>query len=357
LESLFFNLSPEEQTKTFAEVAPYRFKQLEHWLYEKRCVNVDEMSNISKDLREKLRPLLPSPTVHERIDAPDGSTKLLLGSGKFLMETVILRYKERTSLCISTQVGCKLACRFCQTGKLGFFKNLTVHDIMMQFYLSQAIVAEEGRKISHVVFMGMGEPLDNYTTSIAVANLLTERIGISAKNVTISTSGIAPKIIQMAHDTRASLALSLHSADPEKRTELMPINQRHSLDELKQALLYYQKQTGKMITLEYILIDNVNTSALDAKKLVKYVHGLRVKVNLIPFNAHPGMPYQRPSPETIRSFQAHLSQRSIPSPVRYSLGLDISAACGQLAAKNQHMLHDVPSRLAMKSAQNQQSSF
>jgi 23S rRNA (adenine2503-C2)-methyltransferase len=207
-------------------------------------------------------------------------------------------------------------------------------------------VRQEGRRISHVVFMGMGEPLDNYAAAVKATNLLIgeDAFGLSNRHVTISTSGIAPKIVELARDSRASLAVSLHAANDTLRSELMPINRKYSLSELKDAIKAWQKATLKKITIEYILIAGKNCDQQHANELVRFLSGLKAKVNLIPFNAHPGLPYERPGAEEIRAFQTYLASRSIPAPVRYSLGLDVSAACGQLAAKKAPELALAPER-------------
>ena len=200
--------------------------------------------------------------------------------------------------------------------------------------------------------MGMGEPLDNYEQVVKAVNLFTRAgsYGLSARRVTVSTSGITPKIALLAEQARASLAVSLHASRDDLRSELMPINRRFPLAVLKEQLLAYQEKTGEKITIEYILIRNKNCGIREAKELVKFLHGLKAKVNLIPFNAHPGMDYDRPEEADILAFQQHLSRRGYPAPVRYSKGLGVSAACGQLAAKHQQNLGDAPKR---KSVVNQ----
>ncbi len=330
----------------------YRAAQVLKWIYSSKCMDLAQMSNLPGSLREKLRTGLnwKLPEVHSTLAADDGSTKLLLktSTGQY-MEAVILRYENRTSLCVSSQVGCKLACSFCQTGKLGFFRHLKAEEILAQYVVASNITASEGRRISHVVFMGMGEPLDNYNNVVtSVKTLLRPEdqfgFGLSNRHVTVSTSGIAPKIIELAKEVKCALALSLHAARDELRTELMPVNRRWPLADLKTALMLYQDITGNKVTLEYILIKNMNCGIREAKELVKFIHGLRAKVNLIPFNAHPGLPFERPGEEEIRAFQKHLAERSIPAPVRYSKGLDVSAACGQLAAKQIENLRSAPAR-------------
>lgn len=346
----FLKLSPtaiKEQLQTWGEVA-FRAQQLTDWIYTKRVFSLEAMTNLPAGLKDLLGTHYrwELPTIVSRLDSADGSSKLLLNSGRGYIETVILRYPGRTSLCVSSQVGCKLACTFCQTGKLGFVRNLSAAEILSQFAVAQSAVAAEGRRISHVVFMGMGEPLDNYDAVIDAVNRLTSKaaFGLSARNVTVSTSGIAPRIRQLATDAKCALALSLHAARDELRSELMPINRRFDLQELKSALLEYQRVTGDKLTIEYILIKDKNCGIHEAKELVKFLHGVRAKVNLIPFNSHPGMPFSRPSDEEIRAFQKYLADRSFAAPVRYSKGLDVSAACGQLAAKGADAISAVPVR-------------
>ncbi len=327
----------------------FRSQQIYEWIWQKRVFSPESMTNLSRGTRQQLAESLnwDLPTIDQRLDSRDGTTKLLfLGARNQYFEAVIMRYENRVTLCLSSQVGCKLACSFCQTGKLGFFRHLTAAEILGQYAVAENIVAGEGLRVSNVVFMGMGEPLDNYEHAVNACNRLIEPefFGLSARHVTISTSGIAPKLAQLAHDTRASLAVSLHAATDTLRQQLMPINRRYPLTELKAAMQSYQQDSGRKITIEYILIKDMNSGEAHARDLVRFLQGLRCKVNLIPFNAHPGLPYQRPSDDEIRRFQEFLAQRSIAAPVRYSRGGEVSAACGQLAAKRESMLQEVPQR-------------
>lgn len=346
-----FSHTRQEMEAYFQElgVAKFRTSQFCDWFFEKKVFDLNAMSNLPKTLKESLAEAFDwnLPTVTDKLDGSDGATKLLIeGARGQLYEAVILRYENRVSLCVSSQVGCKLACSFCQTGKLGFFRNLTAGEIIGQYALAQQIVHKEGRRTSHIVFMGMGEPLDNYANVTKAVNILVgeKEFNLSSRHVTISTSGMVPRIKTLTEDVNAALAISLHACRDELRSELMPINRKYNLEKLKDSLMYFQKQTGKKITIEYILIGNTNCGLREAKELVKFIHGLRVKVNLIPFNSHPGLPWDRPTEEQIRNFQKYLSDRSIPAPVRYSKGLDVSAACGQLAAKALQNLHSAPAR-------------
>lgn len=337
----------------------FRAKQVMEWIYQRNTIDPEQMSNLPSGLREKMKLEWDCalPRVVSSLSSEDGSTKLLLkNSRNQSIETVILRYEGRTSLCVSSQVGCKLACNFCQTGKLGFVAHLSKADIISQLVLANQILKDEEKKVSHVVFMGMGEPLDNYDHAVSAANTMIDPdyFGLSARHVTISSSGLANRIETLAKDSRAALALSLHAASDELRTELMPINRKFPLARLKESLINYQTATGRKITIEYILIAQKNCRLKDAKDLVRFLHGLRCKVNLIPFNSHPGLPYERPGDDEIRQFQKYLSDRSIPAPVRYSKGLDVSAACGQLAAKDRSELTAAPdrSRIAVNQPSN-----
>ncbi|MDA9951374.1 23S rRNA (adenine(2503)-C(2))-methyltransferase RlmN [Oligoflexaceae bacterium] len=327
----------------------FRGKQVVDWIYKKGIVDPDLMLNVPKQTREKLRDSfsLAMPDIESQITSADGTTKLLLRSHRrHMIETVIMRYDERTTLCVSSQVGCKLACSFCQTGKLGFFRHLQTSEILAQLHMANAILAPENRKISNIVFMGMGEPLDNYDAVLASVHRMIDEpaYNLSSRHVTVSTSGLCPQIKRFATESKASLAVSLHSADPDTRTSLMPINRKYDLVKLKEALMEFQDSRNRKITIEYILIRDQTCSPLQAKKLVSFLHGLKAKVNLIPFNDHPGSEYGRPSDKDIAAFQKYLVDRGYPAPVRYSRGLEVSAACGQLAAKSIGELGDVPTR-------------
>ena len=347
----FLDLNRDDWTSFFkAQGVPgFRATQASDWVFKHLALSTTEMTNISKDLRATLDASFDwhLPEVVSALNSQDGSTKLLLKTknGQYI-ESVILRYEGRVSLCVSSQVGCKMACSFCQTGKLGFFRNLSTHEIIAQYVIAARMVRAEGRRLSHVVYMGMGEPLDNYQNVVKSANMLVspDGFGLSARHVTVSTSGVVPKIKDLAKDARCALAVSLHAARDDLRNELMPINRKWDLADLKSALLEYQRETGDKITFEYIMIKDKNCGLREAKDLMKFLHGFKAKVNLIPFNAHPGMPHDRPTDSDIRAFQVYLAERSIAAPVRYSKGLDVSGACGQLAAKTQDSLHLAPAR-------------
>jgi 23S rRNA (adenine2503-C2)-methyltransferase len=358
-------LSRAEWASTFSSLSlpAYRSQQVADWVFKYFCSSPDNMTNLSKDHRTLLKDHFnwATPEVVSALNSDDGSTKLLLKTSRGqLIESVILRYDNRVSLCVSSQVGCKMACSFCQTGKLGFMRHLSAHEIISQFVIAAQMLRKEGRRLSHVVFMGMGEPLDNYENVKKAVELMIspEGFGLSRRHVTISTSGLVDKIDKLtSDDLGAALAVSLHAANDTLRSELMPINRKYPLAELKESLLRYQRATGDKVTIEYILIRDKNASEKNARELVTYLSGLSAKVNLIPFNAHPGLPYERPSDEEISKFQAFLAKRSIAAPVRYSKGLDVSGACGQLAAKTMDSLHLKPERSSLLAASRSSTPF
>ncbi|CRX38316.1 23S rRNA (adenine(2503)-C(2))-methyltransferase RlmN [Estrella lausannensis] len=344
------DLSSEEWNAWLMERGHPRFAaaQIMRWIFCKGVVNPSDFTNLSLKLRDELAASFSFelPLVDSVLNSSDASQKVLLKTcdGQ-LFEMVIMPADGRVTLCISSQVGCKMGCGFCQTGKMGFKRNLTSGEILSQLILANRFLNEAGRpNVSNVVFMGMGEPLDNYEAVVKACQIMIHKdfFALSKHRVTVSTSGLVPEIRRLGVDLPVRLAISLHSPDDVKRSTLMPINRRYPLDELKKALLEYPAPDRYGITFEYIMIDSLNDSIEDAKKLVRFVHGLKVKVNLIPMNPFPGSPYKASSKENIRAFQLYLSDRSIPAPVRYSRGPDVSAACGQLAAKRKDELEMDP---------------
>ncbi len=319
---------------------PFTGTQVYDWIYRKGVLDLELYTNISPKIKEVLKnsfdwnPL----KIHSQLRSQDTSQKFLLRTyDNLLIEMVLMPSENRVTLCISSQVGCKMGCTFCQTGKMGFKRNLSSGEILHQIHLANAALKEDGdeRKVTNIVFMGMGEPLDNYQEVVKACTLMIDPKGyaLSKNRVTISTSGLIPEIKQLGKDLPVRLAISLHNADNEKRSEIMPINRKYGLDDLKLALLEYPSPSRYGITFEYVMIDGVNDSIANAKKLVKFVHGLKAKVNLIPLNYFPGVPLKASTAANLREFQAYLTSRSIPAPVRYSRGQDISGGCGQLAAK------------------------
>lgn len=317
------------------QLPSYVGKQVFEWIYRKECVRPSAFSNISAALRQLLQEKFrwDLPMVDSHLTSQDGSQKFLLRTeDHLLLEMVLMPSENRTTLCISCQVGCKMGCTFCQTGKMGFKRNLSSGEILAQIHLANGFAPQ---KVTNIVFMGMGEPLDNYDEVVKACQIMIapDGFGLSKSRVTISTSGLVPEIKRLGADLPVRLAISLHSADEAQRSEMMPINRKYSLQALKAALLEYPSPARYGITFEYVMIEGVNDTLAHAKKLVRYVHGLKAKVNLIPVNHFPGVPIRASSAERLHQFQAYLTERSIPAPVRYSRGQDISGGCGQLAAK------------------------
>lgn len=344
------NLSEEDWKAWCKEKAipEYISGQILDWIYKKNSLNCQNFSNLSKQVRVLLEEsfLWNEMEVISRLVSSDGSEKFLLKTDdNLLIEMVRMPSENRTTLCISSQVGCRMGCTFCQTGKMGFKRDLSAGEILSQIHL-----ANQQGKISNVVFMGMGEPLDNYDTVVKACTMMlsSKGYGLSKSKVTVSTSGLVPEIRRLGIDLPVRLAISLHQTDNVKRSAIMPINRKYDLQELKQALLEYPAPTRHGITFEYVMIEGVNDSIDDAKKLVRYLHGLKAKVNLIPLNHFPGVEMQASSKQRLREFQLYLSERSIPAPVRYSRGQDVSGGCGQLAAKKAGELHLAPSEIRRK---------
>jgi len=313
--------------------------QIYQWIFQKGIVDPNAFTNLSQPIRTQLISSFnwALPTVDAHLISKDTSEKYLLKTADgLLFEMVLMPYENRSTLCISSQVGCKMGCTFCQTGKMGFKRNLSSGEILSQLILAN----QRGDKVSNIVFMGMGEPLDNYDEVVKACSIMIDpkAFALSTARVTISTSGLVPEIRKLGRDLPVRLAISLHTADDAKRSAMMPINRTYSLETLKEALLEYPAPKRYGITFEYVMIEGANDSIQDAKKLVRFLHGLKAKVNLIPINHFPGVEMKASDAERIREFQTYLTDRSIPAPVRYSRGQDISGGCGQLAAKREDEL-------------------
>ncbi len=346
-----YNLSLEDWTNwALSHKAPkFVAKQILSWIYQKKQSSPAEFTNIPLALRELLAKefSFAFPEIASRLKSQDGSEKLLLKTHDgLLIEMVIMPYENRSTLCLSCQVGCKMGCNFCQTGRMGLTRNLTSGEILTQLLLADTLLKENDpeSRITNVVFMGMGEPLDNYEEVVKACKIMIDpdALGLSKQRVTISTSGLIPEIEKLGRDLPVRLAISLHSANPKKRSEMMPVNRKYPLDELKKVLMSYPAPARLGITFEYVMIEGVNDSMDDAKQLVSFLHGINAKVNLIPINHFPGMEMSASSNARIKAFQKYLTDRYIPAPVRYSRGQDISGGCGQLAAKAKEELHMDP---------------
>jgi 23S rRNA (adenine2503-C2)-methyltransferase len=323
-------------------------KQVYQWIFQHQQLDPAHFTNLSQKIRTQLRESFSWDLfeINSRLASVDGSEKLLLKTfdGLFI-EMVIMPYDDRVTLCLSSQVGCRMGCNFCQTGKMGFKRNLSSGEILLQILLANILQDNKSQKrISNVVFMGMGEPLDNFDEVAKACKIMIDKgaLGLSKAKVTVSTSGLVPEIYRLAREVPVRLAISLHSADDIIRSNMMPINRKYPLEKLKKALLEYPAPARYGITLEYVMIEGVNDSIQDAKKLVKFIHGMKAKVNLIPVNHFPGLKMKPSVQEAIDAFQQYLSDRSIPAPVRYSRAQDVSGGCGQLAAKKENEIHKDP---------------
>lgn len=313
---------------------PYRGNQVFQWLYQKRIDDIAGMSNLPKALRERIasQAVIAYPSVAQHQVASDTTEKFAyrLADGQ-IIESVLIPEEDHWTICVSSQVGCAMGCRFCCTAQLGFRRNLTPGEILAQVLMPMQRYPE--RLFRNIVVMGMGEPLLNYANVVQAVRILSDEQGpdISTRRITISTCGIIPHLGSLWGDTHAGLAVSLNAAMDAKRTELMPINAKYPLPKLMEALRAYPLPPRRRITMEYVLLGGVNDGLADAKALVKILHGVRCKVNLIPFNPWPGAQFTAPEPEAVLAFQAYLKARDFSVLIRRERGRDIQAACGQLA--------------------------
>ncbi len=348
-----YGMNPEELAD-FIEPGgfpAFRAKQITDWLYRKRVAGWEEMSNLPKDLNEWLRErscLSPNSVLMVR-KASDITEKLLLqGEDQSLVETVLIRYPQRgvgtdssrKTICVSSQVGCAYGCKFCASGLAGWKRDLTAAEIISQFIHVARMEEERDRDrpenrvpLDNIVFMGMGEPLANYDNVIRAIRTLNAEWGLhfGARRITLSTSGLVPQIRKLAEEPiQFRLALSLHGATNEVRQQIMPINKRYPLEELIPAVAAFSEKHGRMLTLEFILIEDVNDSFEQARKLAEIAGSLHAHVNIIPYNTVEGLPWKRPNIKRQTAFANILRQARISHTVRKEKGHDIEAACGQL---------------------------
>lgn len=312
----------------------FRSKQLFEWIQVKKEKDFQDMQNLPKNFREKLEETAWIPQVEIKkklVSQMDGTVKYLyrLPDGE-TVEAVLMRYRHGNSLCISTQVGCRMGCTFCASTKLGLARNLSASEMLAEI---DAAEADTGEEVKNVVLMGIGEPLDNYDEVLRFLKILSQPNGRkkSLRNVTLSTCGLVPEIKRLAEEhLQLTLAVSLHAPDDEIRRETMPIANRYSMKELLTACQDYGKITGRRVTFEYALIQGQNDSLKDADLLAKNLHGILCHVNLIPINPIEEKSYKAATKKQAETFRSRLEQRGIPATVRRTLGEDINAACGQL---------------------------
>jgi 23S rRNA (adenine2503-C2)-methyltransferase len=320
---------------------PYRAKQLWEWLWKKKARSFDDMSDLPKAFRAALaeRTVLRPLVLAEEQRSQDGTVKCAFRTWDgHIVEGVLIPTPTRFTACISSQIGCSLTCSFCATGKLKRVRNLDAGEIVDQVVLIDALAHKYYKQgLTNIVYMGMGEPLLNYASTLRSAERITaeDGLGMSARRITVSTAGIAKMIRKLADDgARFNLALSLHAANDAKRDRIMPINEQNSLAELKDALRYYTRTLRKDVTFEYILLRGFNDSLADAQELVRYASDVHAKVNLIEYNPIDGGEFGRTESKDAEAFQQYLVKKGIVARIRRSRGRDIDAACGQLANKN-----------------------
>ncbi len=314
----------------------FRAKQIHNWIYTKSVSTIDEMSNLSKNFREELKQkaTITNTKIKTKQVSSDGTIKYLIeyADGE-CVETVLMRFDNRANLtaCVSSQVGCAVNCSFCATGKRGFIRNLTHQEIIEQVLTIQR---DTGLKVTNVVFMGQGEPLLNLENVLKALEIFNDDFQIGARRITLSTSGIVPKIYELAQNQlQSTLAISLHAPNHKLRAELMPIENKYNIDDVKKALLAYVEKTGRRITVEYILIHNFNDTLNCAKELALFLKDLKCNINLIPYNNVNDTKYQKSSNNDIMKFKYILEHSGKKVTVRLERGADIDAACGQLAGK------------------------
>jgi 23S rRNA (adenine2503-C2)-methyltransferase len=335
----------QDETVSFAQglgEPRYRGQQIWRWVHGRGATAFDQMTDVSRPLRERLagHARIGTLTVAEVQRSTDGTRKLRLSThdGRAI-ESVLIPDGDKLTQCISSQVGCALDCQFCATAKLGLIRHLDAGEIADQVYRAQALLTDEepGRRITNLVYMGMGEPLHNYQAVLKSIAILTDGMGanLSQRRITVSTVGLVPGIERLGRESlRPNLAVSLNASNDEVRDQLMPVNRKWPIARLLEALRAYPLEQRRRITFEYVLLAGVNDSMDDADRLARLLRPLRCKLNLIPWNPHPGAPFARPSADAIERFQNRVKMRGLAAYLRTPRGDDIDAACGQLA--NRH---------------------
>jgi len=340
------NMDHEGLRDFFAGIGekPFRASQVLQWMHQRGVNNFEAMTDLSKALRERLNTLaeVRGPEIVVDQQSQDGTRKWLLrlDDGNCI-ETVFIPEDDRGTLCVSSQVGCALDCAFCSTAQQGFSRNLSLGEIIGQLWLANRAMnvdSQEGRRITNVVMMGMGEPLLNFNAVVGAMALMRDDLayGLSKRRVTLSTAGVVPALHRLREVSDVSLAVSLHAPDDALRNELVPINRKYPIKDLLEAChLYVGDGTRRTITIEYVLLDGVNDSVAQARALAKLLRGIPAKINLIPFNPFPAARFQRSHPEAIANFRDVLIAAGYTTITRKTRGDDIDAACGQLVGRVQ----------------------
>ena len=332
-----YNLEELKKELEIMEEKPFRAEQIFKWIHQEKVKEFEEMTNISIELREKLkeRYTICNYKIIKKQESKDGTIKYLFDvlDGNAI-ETVLMSYHHGYSICVSSQIGCKMGCKFCASTGINFVRNLTSGEIVEQII---AVEQDTGVRISNIVFMGIGEPLDNYDNVVNAIRIINNPKGlnIGARHISISTSGLVPKIYRLAEENiQCTLSISLHATNNEKRSSMMPVNKSYPIEELIKACKDYIVKTNRRISFEYALAKDNNDNLEDAKELVKLLKGMLCHVNLIPINKIENGIYSKSTNENIIKFRDYLNEHGIVATIRRELGSDIDAACGQLRRKN-----------------------
>ena len=334
-----YDLNDLKQEMIQINEKPFRAEQIFKWLYQEKVTNFDEMTNLSLDLRNKLADNYAIRTfqIERKLVSKDGTKKYLMNVGdeeNNLIETVLMEYHHGFTICVSSQIGCKMGCKFCASTGIPFVRNLEAGEIVQQI---MALEKEENIRISNIVFMGIGEPLDNFENVMKAIEIINHPKGlnIGARHISISTSGLVPKIYELAdRQMQCTLSISLHSSNNQTRSSMMPINNVYPIEELMKACKYYIEKTNKRISFEYALAKENNDHKKDAKELAELLKGMLAHVNLIPINEIEDGKYSKSTNENILKFRDYLNEHGIVATIRRELGSDINAACGQLRRQN-----------------------
>ena len=332
-----FNLDELQEELVSIGEKKYRAEQIFKWIYVEKVKEFDEMTNLSLELREKLKAnyTMCNYQILKKQESSDGTKKYLFDVlDSNAIETVLMQYHHGKTICVSSQIGCKMGCKFCASTGIQFVRSLTAGEIVEQILAVEQDIKD---KISNVVFMGIGEPFDNYDNVMKAIKIINNQKGlnIGARHISVSTSGLVPKIYDFANeDLQCTLSISLHATNDEKRSSMMPVNKKYSIEELMKACRYYIDKTNKRISFEYALAKDNNDNLDDAKELVKLLKGMLCHVNLIPINKIENGSYTKSTNENIIKFRDYLNDNGIVATIRRELGSDIDAACGQLRRKN-----------------------
>ncbi len=325
-----------EEITDSLKASKFRARQIHNWIYLKSVKQIEDMTDLSVKFRDELKQIASVTDTKIKVKqvSSDGTIKYLIEyPDKECVETVLMRFDNRANLtaCVSSQIGCAVNCSFCATGKRGFIRNLTYKEIVEQVLTIQR---DTGLKVTNIVFMGQGEPLLNLDNVLKAMQIFNENLQIGARRITISTSGIVPQINKLAeNEMQSTLAVSLHAPNHQIRRKLMPIEEKYDMQMLKSAMKGYTDKTGRRITIEYLLIKDLNDSIENAKELAEYLSPIKCNINLIPYNPTAKNDYQRPSNNSIQKFKYLLEHSGKKVTVRLERGADIDAACGQLRGK------------------------